>query len=153
VALHGRAQPPAHHGRRRTFRQKTVRPSSDAHEAVLAMDPLADERAPGAAVTVAPCGHWDHVPPCPLTPHHSRADRVDGEVRVRTLFVVEPELEDTIRHGVEPCTGQRTAGPPGWPDNPMATTEQPAQRRPEQRDGPRATADLQLEPARHLLCP
>jgi hypothetical protein len=101
VALHGRAQPPAHHGRRRTFRQKTVRPSSDAHEAVLAMDPLADERAPGAAVTVAPCGHWDHDPPCPLTPHHNRADRVDGEVRVRTLFAVEPELEDTVRHGVD----------------------------------------------------
>jgi len=101
VALPGRAQPPAHHGRRRTFRQKTVRPSSDAHEAVLAMDPLADERAPGAAVTVAPCGHWDHDPSCPLTPHHNRADRVDGEVRVRTQFAVEPELEDTVRHGVD----------------------------------------------------
>jgi hypothetical protein len=101
VPLHGRAQPPAHHRRRRTLSQKTVRPSSDTHEAVLAMDPLADERAPGAAVTVAPCGQWDHDPPCPLTPHHNRADRVDAGVRVRTLFAVEPELEDTVWHGVD----------------------------------------------------
>jgi hypothetical protein len=34
----------------------------------------------------------------------------------------------------------------------MAATQQPAQRRAEQRDGPRPTADLQLEPARRLLC-
>jgi hypothetical protein len=85
-----------------------------AHEAVLAMDPLADERAPGAAVTVALCGHWDHDPPCPLTPHHSRADRVDGEVRVRILFAVEPELEDTVRHDIDQALGTgQLAGPDG----------------------------------------
>jgi hypothetical protein len=85
-----------------------------AHESVLVMDPLADERAPGAAVTVALCGHWDHGPPCPLTPHHSRAERVDAEVRVRTLFAVEPELEDTVRHVIDHAlaSGQLT-GPDG----------------------------------------
>jgi hypothetical protein len=31
-----------------------------AHEAVLVMEPDADMRAPGAAITVALCGHWDH---------------------------------------------------------------------------------------------
>ena len=31
-----------------------------AHDAVLALAPGADERAPGAAITVALCGHWDH---------------------------------------------------------------------------------------------
>src|SRR5450631_1226246 len=72
-----------------------------AHEAVLAMDPLADMRAPGAAVTMALCGHWDHHPPCPLAPHHSSADRVGDEVRVRILFAVEPELEDTVRQGID----------------------------------------------------
>jgi len=33
-----------------------------AHEAVLVTEPDADVRAPGAAVTVALCGHWDHEP-------------------------------------------------------------------------------------------
>jgi hypothetical protein len=85
-----------------------------AHEAVLAMDPLADVRAPGAAVTVALCGHWDHNPPCPLTPHCSAADRVGDEVRVRTLFAVEPELEDTVREGIDDAlAGGQLAGPDG----------------------------------------
>src|SRR5215207_9908722 len=39
---------------------------SFAHEAVLALGDEADERAPGAAVTVALCGHWEHEPPCSL---------------------------------------------------------------------------------------
>ena len=34
----------------------------------------ADDGAPGAAVTVALCGHWEHPPPCPLAPHHTRAE-------------------------------------------------------------------------------
>jgi hypothetical protein len=85
-----------------------------AHEAVLAMDPLADVRAPGAAVTMALCGHWDHNPPCPLAPHHSSADRVGDEVLVRVLFAVEPGLEDTVRHGIDQAlTGGQLVGPDG----------------------------------------
>lgn len=85
-----------------------------AHEAVLAMDPLADVQAPGAAVTMALCGHWDHDPPCPLAKHHSSADRVGDDVRVRTLFAVEPELEDTVRRGIDQAlTGGLLAGPDG----------------------------------------
>jgi len=37
-----------------------------AHEAILVVQPQADLRAPGAAITVALCGHWEHQPPCPL---------------------------------------------------------------------------------------
>ena len=33
------------------------------------MEPDADVQAPGAAVTVALCGHWEHEPPGPLAPH------------------------------------------------------------------------------------
>jgi hypothetical protein len=71
-----------------------------AQEAVLAMDPLADEHAPGAAITVALCGHWEHHPPCP-TPHHTRADRIGGEVRVRILFAAEAELAGSVRHDID----------------------------------------------------
>jgi hypothetical protein len=61
---------------------------------------------------MALCGHWDHNPPCPLAPHHSSADRVGDEVRFRTLFAVEPELEDTIRQGIDQAlAGGQLAGP------------------------------------------
>lgn len=68
-----------------------------AHEAVLSMEPESDLQAPGAAITVTLCGHWDHEPPCPVAPHHSRADRVGYEVRLRTLFVADMEQEHEVR--------------------------------------------------------
>jgi hypothetical protein len=71
------------------------------HEAVLVMGPGADLRAPGAAVTAALCGHWDHEPPCPLAPHHSGAERVGGEVHVRVLFAVEPGIEHEVRQRID----------------------------------------------------
>jgi len=72
-----------------------------AHEAILTMPPDADVRAPGAAITVALCGHWDHEPPCPLAPHHTRADRDGDDVRVRTLFATEPDNERTVRTRID----------------------------------------------------
>ena len=60
------------------------------------MEPHADVQAPGAAVTVALCGHWDHEPPCPLAPHHVSAAADDGELRVRILFAAEPDQEDKV---------------------------------------------------------
>jgi hypothetical protein len=64
-----------------------------AHEAVLTIDADGDVGAPGAAITVALCGHWDHEPPCPLAPHHTAAERVGDDVHMRTLFAVEPARE------------------------------------------------------------
>ncbi len=55
-----------------------------AHEAELFMAPDGDIQAPGAAVTVGLCGHWDHEPPCPLAPHHTEANRLGGVVHLRT---------------------------------------------------------------------
>jgi hypothetical protein len=69
--------------------------------AVLLMEPHADMRAPGAAVTVALCGHWEHELPCPLAPHHVSADGNDGELRVRILFAAEPDKEGEVRHLIE----------------------------------------------------
>jgi hypothetical protein len=68
-----------------------------AHEAVLRMDDGADVAAPGAAITVALCGHWAHSGPCPLSPHHTSAARIGGDVRVRTLFAAEPADEGRVR--------------------------------------------------------
>lgn len=70
-------------------------------EAVLAMAADGDLGAPGAAITVELCGHWEHRPPCPVAPHHTSAERVAGEVRLRTLFATEPDRETTVRQGIE----------------------------------------------------
>jgi hypothetical protein len=72
-----------------------------AHQAVLILPPDSDERAPGAAVTVALCGHWEHDPPCPLAPHHVRAERTGGELRVRILFAAEPGDESEVRRRID----------------------------------------------------
>jgi hypothetical protein len=85
-----------------------------AHDAVLDVAPDADSRAPGAAITVALCGHWDHQPPCPLAPHHTAADRVNDEVRLRILFATEPEREDLVRQRIDDAlSGGEQHGPDG----------------------------------------
>jgi len=71
------------------------------HDAVLVMEPEADEGAPGASVTVALCGHWDHEPPCPLAPHHVRTEQVGDQLHVRVLFATEPEAETEVRRRIE----------------------------------------------------
>lgn len=76
-----------------------------AHEAELVMALDADARAPGAAITVALCGHWDHEPPCPLAPHHTQADRIGDRVHVRTVFAATPGSEDAIRQRIDDALG------------------------------------------------
>lgn len=65
------------------------------------MDLDADSHAPGAAITAALCGHWDHQPPCPLAPHHTYAHRTGSEVWLRILFATDPDLEMTVRQRIE----------------------------------------------------
>lgn len=70
-------------------------------DAVLSMEPGADTRAPGAAITVALCGHWEHEPPCPLTPHHTGSTRVGADVHLRTLFAIEPAAAEGIHQRID----------------------------------------------------
>ncbi len=89
--------------------------SAFAHDAVLVLGPDGDPAAPGGAITVALCGHWDHDPPCPLAPHHTDAGiGADDTVRLRVLFAVEPEREGEIRALIDRAlaSGQQ-AGPDG----------------------------------------
>jgi hypothetical protein len=72
-----------------------------AHDAVLAAPAEADDAAPGAAVTVALCGHWEHEPPCPLAAHHCAVVRVGGELRLRILFAAEPADEAGVRRRID----------------------------------------------------
>jgi hypothetical protein len=84
------------------------------HDAVVTMDSGGDTRAPGAAITVALCGHWDHRPPCPLAPHHTAAQRSGDEVRLRVLFASESTAEAEVRGRIEQALSQDClTGPSG----------------------------------------
>jgi hypothetical protein len=85
-----------------------------AHEATVSMARDADAAALGAAVTVVLCGHWDHLPPCPLAPHHTSAVRDGDVVRVRTLFVCEPEQEDLVRERIHTALQAGALGDATW---------------------------------------
>jgi hypothetical protein len=89
-----------------------------AHDAVLAMDPGADDRAQGGAITVALCGSWEHDPPCPLAPHHTLAERSGEEVRLRVLFAAEPDDEARVRAAIGEALA---AGTRAIPDGGTAT--------------------------------
>ncbi|MFE5670460.1 hypothetical protein ACFQ58_02515 [Agromyces sp. NPDC056523] len=66
-------------------------------EAVVDLADGSEPAALGAAVTITLCGSVDHEPPCPLAPHFSRTELVGGRVRLRVLFVTEPEHEAHVR--------------------------------------------------------
>jgi hypothetical protein len=86
-----------------------------AHDAVVVLDPGGDARAPGGAITVALCGHWDHQPPCPLAPHHTDATpEGDDTLRVRILFAAEPADEQRVRSLIgQALSAGRLTGPDG----------------------------------------
>jgi hypothetical protein len=72
-----------------------------AHDAVLTLDDDGDDRVPGGAITQALCGSWSHDPPCPLAPHHTRAHRDGGRLRLRVLFAAEPDDKARVRSLVD----------------------------------------------------
>ena len=84
------------------------------HDAVVTMEADGDARAPGAAITVALCGHWDHEPPCPLAPHSTDAQRSGDQVRLRVLFAADPTAEAEVRRRIEAALSQASlTGPDG----------------------------------------
>jgi hypothetical protein len=76
------------------------------------MDPDGDDRAPGGAITLALCGSWSHEPPCPLAPHHTRADRTGAELTLRVLFAATPADEGHVRRLIDRALDT------GWGDDP-----------------------------------
>src|SRR4029077_29346 len=86
-----------------------------AHDAVVILDSGGDARAPGGAITVALCGHWDHEPPCPLAPHHTDVKPAgDDTVPLRGLFAADPDDEPRVRSLIgEALSSGRLTGPDG----------------------------------------
>jgi hypothetical protein len=85
-----------------------------SHRALLSMHTDADEGAPGAAVTVALCGHWEHEPPCPLAPHHVAAERVGRDLRIRILFAAEQADESEVRRRIRSALSGEWTFPEGF---------------------------------------
>ena len=66
-------------------------------EAELMLADDTDPTAPGAAVTVALCGYWEHEGPC-RWPHDNAITAAGGETaRFRTLFVADGAEERAVR--------------------------------------------------------
>jgi hypothetical protein len=75
--------------------------SAYVHHAALAMDTGADPQAPGASVTVALCGHWEHEGPC-RWPHRTWWGVGDDGLRhVRTVFVAATEEAHDVRARID----------------------------------------------------
>ena len=74
----------------------TVAREAFVHQAELLLATGTDPAAPGAAVTVALCGHWEHEGPC-RWPHNSAISAERGAARFRTLFVADAADELTVR--------------------------------------------------------
>ena len=107
-----------------------------AHDAVVVLDPGGDSRAPGGAITVALCGHWDHEPPCPLAPHHTDATPADDDMlRLRVLFATEPENERKVRELItQALSSGRGTGPDGRVTRWMVQTISAGTVRPDEAD-------------------
>jgi hypothetical protein len=105
-----------------------------AHEAVLVMEPDADVRAPGAAVAVALCGHWDHEPPCPLAPHRVSSGEDDAGLRVRILFAAEPDAEDEVRRLIDQALSGQLKYPDGFTTPWRLSTSSPSEVSAEETD-------------------
>jgi hypothetical protein len=88
--------------------------SAYLHLATVALEVTGDMQAPGAAVTRELCGSWDHPPPCPLAPHHTRPARDGVTVALRIIFVTEPANEPLVRTRIDRALRQQTlTGPDG----------------------------------------
>jgi hypothetical protein len=84
-----------------------------AHDAVLTMGEQEDQDAPGAAITAALCGSWDHEPPCPLAPHHTSSHRQGERVRLRVLFATEPDAAAEVRRRIDAALARGALRTPG----------------------------------------
>lgn len=87
-----------------------------AHEAhaTVRLHDGGDPRAPGAAITVALCGHWEHEPPC-RWPHHTATTPVGDLLRVTVRFDCAPAEESRVRALIDDALagGQPGGGPGG----------------------------------------
>jgi hypothetical protein len=88
------------------------------HEAELELGSDADDRAPGGAVTMMLCGHWEHEGACNWPHHTSIQHKSPSRVIVRTVFASASDEELFVRDRIAAAlnTGHLDApsGPTTW---------------------------------------
>ncbi len=103
----------------------SARREAFVHESDLRLEDGTDPAAPGAAVTAALCGHWEHEGPC-RWPHNNAVRPGNGQTTFRTLFIARRAEEDDVRARIEralrsaPAWSVLRSGP-----RPVAPPEQP----------------------------
>lgn len=81
--------------------------------AEVTLEPGADDRAPGGAVTMALCGSWDHEGEC-RWPHETSATWEERRGKVRVVFVADEAEEAEVRALVDGAlSGGACVGPDG----------------------------------------
>ena len=80
----------------------------------IRLQPGSDQRAPGGAVTVALCGHWDHEGPCRWPHLSTMTEDQDGDHRLVVVFDAHVEELERVRTLIRAAVmhGQLT-GPDG----------------------------------------
>ena len=67
----------------------------------IRFEPGSDERAPGGAVTVALCGHWDHDGPCRWPHFSSIIPEIGGHHRLVVEFDAQEHEIETVRAKID----------------------------------------------------
>jgi hypothetical protein len=80
------------------------------HEALIELAPDSDEGTPGAAVTVALCGHWEHEGTCRWPHRTSIIDRSGQSLRVRVVFASTAGDEPAVRELISRALGEGRLG-------------------------------------------
>lgn len=70
------------------------------HETDLRLEAGVDPAVPGAVVTTALCGHWEHEGPC-RWPHNNDIEVSGALATFRTLFAAPAADEDEIRRRID----------------------------------------------------
>jgi len=70
------------------------------HEIELDLADGTDPAAPGAAVTTALCGHWEHEGPC-RWPHNNALDASAADAVLHTLFIAPSADEAEVRARID----------------------------------------------------
>lgn len=106
-----------------------------AHDAVVVLQSDEGANAPGGAITIKLCGHWDHPPPCPLAPHDVASSMAGEILTLRVLFATEPANEQRVRSLIDEAlaTGRLT-GPDGRIATWQLRSAVPGSVRPEEED-------------------
>ena len=85
----------------------TDQPLQHRYECILRLDPDADIRAPGGAITVALCGHWEHEGVC-RWPHFSSIEVIEGQYY--TLIVEFDANEAEYSHVIKTISSALNKG-------------------------------------------